>query len=180
MPKPHFPKPRFEQGATVLVTGATGLVGSNIAEQLVIAGYQVRLVTRKAARAEPLQQHLESLHGKGSAEIVELADATDAKALDQILQGVSGIVHVATDASMSSNVDAVIVYVEKMLSSLLEAAERTSTVKLVVLTSSSTAAFTGQEPQPIVVTEQTFTDHVVDLAYRTPDSHPSKAALTCE
>ncbi|KII83905.1 hypothetical protein PLICRDRAFT_179940 [Plicaturopsis crispa FD-325 SS-3] len=70
-------------GSTVLVTGFTGYIGSHVTQQLLEAGYTGRL------------------------EVLEIPDVTVEGALDEAIKGVSGVAHVASDVSMSPNVDEV-------------------------------------------------------------------------
>ncbi|PWN86719.1 NAD(P)-binding protein [Acaromyces ingoldii] len=152
------------RGTTVLVTNATGLVGSSVAAELLVAGFKV------------LKQHLELEFGSATVEIVEVADPSAPGALDHAVQGVSGIIHVAMDASMSTDPDAVINSVGSCSTSLSEAAARSKDVKSVVLTSSSVAVFGKTGKQPIVVDKQANQDDIVPYAYSAKDDDLSKAA----
>jgi dihydroflavonol-4-reductase len=70
----------------VLVTGATGFIGGNVARELVKQGYQVRALVRKSS-------NLSVLNNSG----VELAhgDLLDPDSLNQSLEGCQGLFHVA-------------------------------------------------------------------------------------
>lgn len=127
-----------------------------------------------------LKQHLELEFGSATVEIVEVADPSAPGALDHAVQGVSGIIHVAMDASMSTDPDAVINSVGSCSTSLSEAAARSKDVKSVVLTSSSVAVFGKTGKQPIVVDKQANQDDIVPYAYSAKDDDLSKAAAVCE
>lgn len=73
---------------TVLVTGATGFVGSHIARQLASAGYQVRVLVRPTS-------DLRALDGL-TAEVVK-GDLRDAGSLDRAMKGVRRVFHAAAD-----------------------------------------------------------------------------------
>ena len=111
----------------ILVTGATGLVGSHVAEQARNKGHKVRAVVRRPSQCTDLA-------GWG-VELVE-GDMTNRDSLARAVQGVSVIVHCAakvgdwgpTEAYRTVNVDG--------LRSLIEVAENDSTLKRFVHISS--------------------------------------------
>ncbi|MHB1935877.1 MAG: hopanoid-associated sugar epimerase [Acidobacteriaceae bacterium] len=72
----------------IFLTGATGFIGSHVAQALHAAGADLRLLTRKTSRT----QHLESLH----AELVT-GDLLRAENLRSALSGCDALVHVAAD-----------------------------------------------------------------------------------
>lgn len=72
----------------VLVTGATGFVGSAVARKLVGAGHDVRVL----ARASSNRQNVEGL----ALEVV-VGDLTDRASLDAAMKGVTALFHVAAD-----------------------------------------------------------------------------------
>jgi dihydroflavonol-4-reductase len=72
----------------IFLTGATGFIGSHVAQSLAAAGAQLRLLTRKTSRTE----HLEGLH----AELVE-GDLLAPENLRSAISGCDALVHVAAD-----------------------------------------------------------------------------------
>ncbi len=73
---------------TVLVTGATGFVGSAVARRLLENGYRVRALVRQSSARDNLQGlDLETVMG----------DLRDPASLDRALQGCDGLFHVAAD-----------------------------------------------------------------------------------
>jgi dihydroflavonol-4-reductase len=72
----------------ILVTGATGFVGSHIARQLVAVGHSVRVLVRPAS-------NLQALEGT-AVEPVE-GDLRDAASLGRAVQSVQRVYHVAAD-----------------------------------------------------------------------------------
>lgn len=70
----------------VLVTGGTGLAGSNIALLALKRGKRVRALVRNAAGTQPLKE--------AGVEVVE-GDVTDPASLDRALTGVTGVIHAA-------------------------------------------------------------------------------------
>lgn len=74
----------------VLVTGGTGFVGSHVARQLRVAGYDVRLLVRDQDKARAVYQGL----GEAVPELVE-GDITDGGSVRSALEGCQGVVHAA-------------------------------------------------------------------------------------
>src|ERR1035437_9046217 len=72
----------------IFLTGATGFVGSHVAQSLAAAGAELRLLTRKTSRTE----HLEGLH----AELV-VGDLRQPENLRSAISGCDALVHVAAD-----------------------------------------------------------------------------------
>ncbi len=70
----------------VLVTGASGFLGSHIAEQLAGAGHDVRVLVRQTSSRSFLA---------GFAHEIALGDVTDAASLPAALAGVDAVVHAA-------------------------------------------------------------------------------------
>jgi dihydroflavonol-4-reductase len=82
---------------TVLVTGATGFVGSAVAKALVGSGSAVRVLVRSGSDRSNLQEL--------PVEIV-VGDLTDRASLDRGLAGCSGLYHVAADYRLGTRVPA--------------------------------------------------------------------------
>ena len=74
----------------VLVTGATGFVGSHAVVALAQAGHDVRVLARTPAK---VQRVLEPL-GSPAVDVVE-GDVTDAAAVTRALEGCGGVLHAA-------------------------------------------------------------------------------------
>src|SRR5437870_6018933 len=70
----------------VLVTGASGFLGSHIAEQLAAQGHQVRALLRRTSSRAFLQ---------GFPHEEAIGDVTDAASLPAAVEGVDAIVHAA-------------------------------------------------------------------------------------
>jgi nucleoside-diphosphate-sugar epimerase len=70
----------------VLVTGATGLLGSHIAQKLVEQGYRIRSLVRPRSRTE----YLEGLDVE-----IQRGDLTDPAACDEALRGIALVFHCA-------------------------------------------------------------------------------------
>ncbi|KAH7087235.1 hypothetical protein BKA62DRAFT_730956 [Auriculariales sp. MPI-PUGE-AT-0066] len=134
---------RLPQGSWVLVTGATGLVGSVVVELLLEKGFRVRGVGRSATRAAQFTEHLKAKYGVSSYEFAEVQDFTVSEAFDVALQGVAGVLHIATETNfdiLGSDTDGALIAASAAVLGLMKAAARTNTVKSFVLTSSSITA----------------------------------------
>jgi nucleoside-diphosphate-sugar epimerase len=79
----------------VLVTGATGFVGSHTARALIAAGHRVRALARSRAKAE-------AVFGAAAARLDEVVvgDMTDEDAVAQALAGCEAVVHAAARVSL--------------------------------------------------------------------------------
>ena len=121
---------------TVLVTGASGLVGSHVVEALVSRGDRVRALVRPASRA--------AVVGLGAEAVV--GDVTDAAVWKIAARGVRAIVHAAAivqrraswDQYVAANVDA---------TRLAVAAARVAGARLVHI--SSVAVYAGTAAYPL-------------------------------
>ena len=86
-------------GRTVVMTGGTGVLGSEMAAALVQAGANVAILAREPSRAAELRERL--AHGPGCAVLVQadvLVKASLAKAAEEI-QGRFGTVHALVTAA---------------------------------------------------------------------------------
>src|ERR1700733_10270678 len=70
----------------ILVTGATGKVGSRFVSRILAKGYDVRILVRDAAKASALVQH--------GAKII-IGDLDNINALSAAVQGIDAVIHVA-------------------------------------------------------------------------------------
>ena len=82
-----------QNGETVFLTGATGYVGSVVAEKLIAAGYAVRGLIRKEEQAEQLRK-------AGSEPFV--GDVLDAARVAKGAEGAAAIVHTAAPGNPSA------------------------------------------------------------------------------
>ena len=79
---------RYNGGMTILVTGATGFVGSAVARKLIAAGEAVRVMSRKGSDTRNIDDlTVERVTG----------DLTDPESLKAAVEGCEGVYHVAAD-----------------------------------------------------------------------------------
>ncbi|KAE8382328.1 hypothetical protein BDV26DRAFT_299714 [Aspergillus bertholletiae] len=79
---------------TVLITGASGFVATHIVDSFLRAGYNVRGTVRSKQTANKVRGTFPEYKDKLSFAIVP--DVSSAKAFDEVIQGVTGVIHTAT------------------------------------------------------------------------------------
>ncbi|KAH8893568.1 NAD(P)-binding protein, partial [Thozetella sp. PMI_491] len=152
------------RGSWVLVTGANGYIASHVVDTLLGLGFRVRGTIRED---KPwLVQFFEEKYGKGKFESVVIPVMEEDDAFDAAMEGVSGVVHLATDVSMNANPHTVIANVKQATTNALVAATKHKSIKRFVLTSSSSAAII---PKPnvkgITIDKSTWNDEAVSAAW---------------
>ncbi|KAJ5153673.1 NAD-dependent epimerase/dehydratase [Penicillium coprophilum] len=156
------------RGSRILVTGANGFVGSNVVYNLLELGFKVRGTVR--SEKPWLDEMFQGEFGQDAYESVVLANFENVDTLVEVMEGVSGVAHVASDVSFSSNPEEVVPWVVRAVDNLLEAASRHCDIQRVVMTSSSIAAlFPEPNREGIVVHEDSFNDEAIKQAYN-PDT----------
>ncbi|KAJ6484101.1 hypothetical protein C8R45DRAFT_1148392 [Mycena sanguinolenta] len=170
---------RIPNGSFLLVTGATGLIGSSAVTDAALArGFKVRGVTRSISKAALFQKSLDEKYGKDNFELVEVKDLVAPDAFNGILEGVAGVLHVASDVSFSVLYDVVVGSVMQVTVGLMKAAAKVPSVKSFVLTSSRIAIFHPDYEHPEISPKlDQWGDQFVDAAKQAPDDHPIKGIL---
>ncbi|KAL4791075.1 NAD dependent epimerase/dehydratase [Aspergillus venezuelensis] len=126
-------------GSRILVTGANGYIASHVADKLLGLGY----IVRGSVRSEKpwLNEYFDKKYGEGRFESFIVPSFEDFDAVEKALDGVDGVVHLASDLSFSSDPNAVIPWVVRAAVKILEIAAKKTSIKRVVLASSSTASY---------------------------------------
>ncbi|KAL3443422.1 hypothetical protein BJX65DRAFT_311923 [Aspergillus insuetus] len=117
---------------TVLITGATGFIGSQVALRTLEAGHAVRFVVRREAQTDKLRALFPTYTDKIS--FVVIPDITVSGSFDAAVQGVDYVIHVASPLSNAGE-DLLKPAVQGTVS-VLESALKAPSVKRVVVTAS--------------------------------------------
>ncbi|KAK5170972.1 uncharacterized protein LTR77_004116 [Saxophila tyrrhenica] len=159
----------IEKGDLVLITGCSGYIASQTANQFLEAGYRVRGTVRSKEKVEWLYALFDAKYGKGKFEHVVVPDMMAEGAFDEAVEGVAGVCHTASVMKFSGVYDEVVPAVVKGALNALTAATKEPKMKSFVYTSSSTAALMPQPDKEIHVTKDTWNDQVVHDAQTAPN-----------
>jgi nucleoside-diphosphate-sugar epimerase len=144
-------------GELILITGATGFIGSRIAVDALKAGYNVRLTVRREEQMGLLKEALFKYTDQLQFAIV--TDFTRADAFNHTLHDVSYVLHVASPVFKEGGTDFDKDYIKPAVNgtiSILEAAKLAPSVKKVLIMSSILSLMkmgfldgTGQQKTPV-------------------------------
>ncbi|KAL7917176.1 hypothetical protein ACQKWADRAFT_324866 [Trichoderma austrokoningii] len=149
----------IQKGSLILVTGANSYIGSHIIDLLLELDYNVRGTL------------FGDKYGSNRFETIIIPELQKEGALDDAMNKVSGVVHVATDTSLNPDANKVIPNVKKAARNILEAAMKQSSIKRFVLTSSSSAAYFANLSQKVIITEESWNEVALQAAYSTSTPH---------
>ncbi|KAJ7575156.1 hypothetical protein C8J56DRAFT_460543 [Mycena floridula] len=134
----------------ILVTGATGFVGSHLITQLFASGYRVRA----AARTAKVEQVRAAYAKYGQDfEVVEIADiATDQ--FPEALKGVHGVIHAASPSPHKADIDEMINGAIEGVLNILRQGEKAGIQRFIVTSSIATvlhpkSSFTDKDWNPV-------------------------------
>ena len=77
----------LQKGQTVLVTGATGQIGSHVVEEALKAGLKVRAAARNEEKAKQLHAYFDAKYGKDNFETCIVSDFLQPGAYDEAIKG---------------------------------------------------------------------------------------------
>ncbi|KAK8136607.1 hypothetical protein PG984_004547 [Apiospora sp. TS-2023a] len=176
-PSPSFD--RLSKGDIILITGVSGLLGSASAKEALQSGFQVRGITRDPSKLLDLKAKFDHDFGEGKFEVCRVEDMTKPESYSPHLQGVSGVLHIASDASFKPAPRETIDGTVAATVGLMREAAKVPSVKAFTLTSSRVAAFnppaTGERLQ---VTSDMFLHDAAAKALATPVTDPDLPSLS--
>ncbi|EJU02016.1 NADP-binding protein [Dacryopinax primogenitus] len=152
-------------GSLVVVTGITGYIGSHVGLAALQAGYRVRGTVRDTKKAEELGAKYNELGvdaGEDKFEVVIVDDLTDQAQFEKAFVGAEGIVHVALPGHTATWID----QATTSILSVFRAAAKESSVKRVVLTSSSVTCITPGQNGDHTLNDEDWNDDAVDAFKR--------------
>ncbi|KAL4893272.1 NAD dependent epimerase/dehydratase [Aspergillus ambiguus] len=151
-------------GSRILVTGANGYIASHVVDQLLALGFLVRGTIRTP---KPwLDAYFEDRYKKGMFESAIVPSFEDIHAINRILDGVDGVVHLASDLTFGTDPEAVIPWVIQATLNILEAAAKRPSIKRMVLVSSSSATYMlDPRPNGRTIHADTWNEEAVRLAW---------------
>ena len=160
------------RGSLLLVTGATGFIGSTVVNEALLAGYRVRGTSRSEERAEYTKKIFKQNPSYSTAVV---ADVSREGAWDEAVKDCSAIIHMATDVSFSPDPNVVVKPTEAGVLNILRSAARTPSMKRFVLTSSSSAALIPHPGEEITVGVDDWCQEALDAAWAPPPYEPERA-----
>lgn len=135
-----FDKPALPRDSLVLVTGANSSQGIHIVDQLLEHGYRVRGTVRDAEEAVWTSKLFRDKYGPGRYTTAVIPDMVPQGAFDIAVRGCSGVIHVASVMTFSSDPNEVITPTIAGALNALEAAAKEPNVRRFVYCSASAAA----------------------------------------
>jgi nucleoside-diphosphate-sugar epimerase len=166
------------KGSWVLVTGATGYIGSQIILNLLERGYKVRGTVRDVKGSAWVADELFPKYAaSGALELFEVKDIAAHGAFDEAVKGMSGVIHVATISTLSPNPNEIIPQTVQATLSAIEAAAKEPTVKGFVFTTSLVAMAMPIPDVPFHVDSNSWNEMVGPMAWAPPPYDPSRSLI---
>ncbi|KAF9501741.1 NAD(P)-binding protein [Pleurotus eryngii] len=134
----------------ILVTGASGYLGSHIVQALVNSGYNVRATARPAKVAD-LQAAYDTTYntnGSNKAQVVATSDLVHG-VFPEIFEGIDALIHVASPLPGKEEPEALIDVAVEATQNILRQAEKAGITRIVV--TSSIASVWKASPDPLAL-----------------------------
>jgi NADPH-dependent methylglyoxal reductase len=151
----------------ILLTGATGMLGAVILEQLLQDGHNVNAVVRSLVKSKgPISGRHGSAVQSGQLIFSEISDMTVPECFDNISQGASVIIHAVTPLGRHDFLETVIKPASLITFNILSAAAKSTTVKRLIITGSlvSTVKFPEGLFSGKVISERDFNNCTLEEA----------------
>ncbi|KAK2740008.1 aldehyde reductase ii [Colletotrichum kahawae] len=161
----NLPQTAIPTGSLVVVSGASGCMGSHICDQLLSLGFRVRGISRNVKTSGWIETVFTKKYGFGKFELIEVPDFSAPGAFNAAVEGAHGVIHTAANTSFDLNPDNVVPKMVSAAIGIAEAAAATPSCSRFVYTSSSSAV---ADPAPGVdrkITIETYNEETVTAAY---------------
>ncbi|KAL4268685.1 NAD(P)-binding domain superfamily protein [Pleurotus pulmonarius] len=136
----------------VLVTGASGYLGSHIVQALINSGYKVR-ATARPAKVPDLQTAYDSEYNtktSDQAQVVATADLVHG-VFPEIFEGIDALIHVASPLPGREEPEALIDVAVEATRNILRQAEKAGITRIVVTSSIASTRQFAQDPNSLVL-----------------------------
>ncbi|KZF24892.1 putative aldehyde reductase II [Xylona heveae TC161] len=174
-------------GGRILITGVNGFLASHLALVLLKRGYGVRGTVRSADKADWIKAAISQRELGDRFEVEVVPDLSVAGALDDLVQDVDGIAHVAADTTFGCDPNKIITPLVEAMRNILTSASKAQSIQRFVLTSSAMSAISPQPGKKIFVDSNTWNDASLEPAWAPPPYEPERAwdvyaalKMTCE
>ncbi|KAJ3534910.1 hypothetical protein NMY22_g6723 [Coprinellus aureogranulatus] len=146
----------------ILITGATGYVGQWVLRSVLDRGYHARVVVRSEQKAKALNEVYPGDEDRKKMEFVVIEDLSKEGAFDTAVDGVDGVIHVAsTVPSPTEDPEETIRIAKEATTGVLHSALKSGTsINRIVVTSSIGAVWTYQA-EPRTFTELDWNEHTL-------------------
>ncbi|KAF2006825.1 NAD(P)-binding protein [Amniculicola lignicola CBS 123094] len=160
-------------GSLVFVTGVNGLIGSYVADQLLVRGYNVRGAVRDVDKCAWLGEYFAKQKYPGTFQLVGVSDMTVEGCYDGVVEDTDGFIHIA---SPMTGTDPSITIPTAIAGGLnaLKAAAKCPTVKRFVATSSSMAVTFPKPNMDFEVNEDSWNEEAVQKGWKHPEGEPER------
>lgn len=160
------------KGSLILVTGASGYIGSHVVNEALLAGYKVRGTARSQEKCDNTRKTFQNNSDYSTAVV---ANFQHDGAFDEAVQGCAAVIHVASDTTFSPDPHKVIKPTVDGVLSILRSAAKTPSVKRFVLTSSSAAVLIPKHNKEFSVSADDWNQEAVDIANAPPPYESDRA-----